>query len=64
MSELRQIAVGILVILLVLLTVLQTTAPPLPKRFTVRWLLIVTTVLAILIGAVVAFYDEIVWALR
>ena len=60
MSELREVAVGVVVTLLVLMVLIAANANLLldgdfPKRFTVRQLLIGATALAVLLGMCVAF---------
>jgi hypothetical protein len=62
MSELKELGAAIVMTLIVLLYFvnLEFWAPLIPKRFTVRHLLIVAMVLAILLGAVVALDAVIV----
>jgi hypothetical protein len=60
MEDLKQIAIGIIVTILVVMVIVAESAElwygsSIPKRFTVRTLLIVATVVAIALGVFVGF---------
>jgi hypothetical protein len=55
MSELKELAIGILVVLLVLLGTSDFWLPLIPERFTVRYMLLAVTVVAAVLGICVIY---------
>jgi hypothetical protein len=64
MKDLKEIGVAIVVTLLVLLFTMEYWAPLLPERFTVRYLLLLATAIAVLLGVGIALNEVIVENVR